>query len=209
MKLLTALWCLLPLALAAQSWFAEPGIAFRSGIWQYNLGEDNQGRYAGEGLHYSHFSPFLGSYLQGGYEGERFTLGMGLAYTVFFDKELRVNQNRQNGTYLYAISESFIQLFHWYGYGEWHAVRKNGFRLGPCLRAGFFTPTTSFPQQEELQRRRFIEGGLSCLARIGRPWLVVSPAYQWNVISGRETDARHDIFSMGLSVGLRYGLQAE
>lgn len=204
MKILITLLMLCPFRLLSQSWFAEPGLAFRSGIWQYNLGENARGVYAGEGLHYSHFSPFLEGSLQGGYQAGRFSIGGGLAYSVFFDNELRINQNQSGRNYIYAISEGFIQFFHLFFRGEWQVVRKNGFRLGPSLRAGFFTPTTGYPEQAALQQRRFIEGGLTCLARLGRPWLSISPAYQWNSITGRGTDARHHIFSMGLAVGLRY-----
>ena len=206
MKVLIPLLLLLPLPLLSQSWFVEPGGAFRSGIWQYNLGENSQGVYAGEGLDYSHFSPSLEGYLQGGYQSEAFSVCLGLAYTVFFDNELRVNQNKGGRSSIYAISDGFIQFFHWYGRGEWHAVRRKGLRLGPSLRAGFFTPVTHFPEQAGLQRRRFIEGGLTCLARLGKPWLTINPAYQWNRITGKGTDASHDIFSMGLLVGLRYEL---
>ena len=203
MKMLTTLWCLLPFVLSAQSWFAEPGLAFRSGIWQYNLGKNDQGVFAGEGLDYSHFSPFLEGYLQGGYQAKRYSIGAGMAYTVFFDNELRVNQNRRGRGYSYTVSESFIQFLHLFIRGEGYLVRRDNFRLGPSLRAGFFHPTTGYPAQAELRRRRFMEGGLTCLVRIGRPWLTIKPAYQWNTISGKDTDARHQIFSMGIAVGLR------
>ena len=204
MRILIPLLLMLPLSLYAQSWFVEPGGAFRSGIWQYNLGKNSQGVYGGEGLHYSHFSPFLEGYLQGGYQAKGYSIGAGLAYTVFFDNELRVNQNQRDRSYIYPIAESFIQFVHVFIRGEWYVIQKKGFRLGPSLRAGFFQPTTGYPQQAELQQRRFIEGGLTCLARIGRPWLTISPAYQWNSITGKGTDARHHIFSLGILAGLRY-----
>ncbi|MCB0565443.1 MAG: hypothetical protein KDD01_13800 [Phaeodactylibacter sp.] len=204
MRILIPLLLMLPLSLYAQSWFVEPGAAFRSGIWQYNLGKNSQGVYGGEGLHYSHFSPFLEGYLQGGYQAKGYSIGAGLAYTVFFDNELRVNQNQRDRSYIYPIAESFIQFVHVFIRGEWYVIQKKGFRLGPSLRAGFFQPTTGYPQQAELQQRRFIEGGLTCLARIGRPWLTISPAYQWNSITGKGTDARHHIFSLGILAGLRY-----
>ena len=204
MRILIPLLLMLPLSLYAQSWFVEPGAAFRSGIWQYNLGKNSQGVYGGEGLHYSHFSPFLEGYLQGGYQAKGYSIGAGLAYTVFFDNELRVNQNQRDRSYIYPIAESFIQFVHVFIRGEWYVIQKKGLRLGPSLRAGFFRPTTGYPQQAELQQRRFIEGGLTCLARIGRPWLTISPAYQWNSITGKGTDARHHIFSLGILAGLLY-----
>ena len=208
MRIWISLLMMLPLPLYAQSWFIEPGGAFRSGIWQYNLGENGQGVYGGEGLHYSHFSPSLEGYLQGGYQAQSFSAGAGLAYTVFFDNELRVNQNQRDRRYIYPIAEGFIQFIHLYIRGEYYMIQKKGLRLGPSLRAGFFRPTTGYPQQADLHRQRFIEGGLTCLARIGRPWLTISPAYQWNSITGKGTDARHNIFSMGLAVGLRYSFGA-
>lgn len=207
MRITAMLLLLLPAWLPAQSWFIEPGLGFRSGIWQYNLGEDSQGVYGGEGLHYSHFSPFLEGSLQGGYQERAFSIGAGLAYTVFFDNELRVNQNQRGRNNIYPIADGFIQFFHLFIRGEWHLAHREGFRLGPSLRAGFFHPTTGYPQQAELHRRYFVEGGLACLARIGRPWLSISPAYQWNSISGKGTDARHHIFSMGILVGLRVSFE--
>ena len=204
MKIWIPLLLMLPLSLYAQSWFLEPGGAFRSGIWQYNLGENSQGVYGGEGLHYSHFSPFLEGYLQGGYQAKGVSFSAGLAYTVFFDNELRVNQNQRDRSYIYPIAENSIQFVHIFIRGEWHVIQKKGFRLGPSLRAGFFQPITGYPQQAELQRRRFIEGGLTCLARIGKPWFTIGPAYQWNSITGKGTDATHHIFSLGILAGLRY-----
>lgn len=204
MNFLIALFLLLPMALLAQSWYLEPGIGFRSGIWQYNLGQNEEHIFAGEGLHYSHFSPSLEGYFQGGYQGANLAVGAGMAYSVFFDNELRVNQNQRGRSYIYSISEGLIQFLHLFACAEWHVVRKQNLRLGPYLKGGFFHPTTGYPEQPVLNRRQFIEGGVTCLARIGRPWLTISPAYQWNSITGRGTDAHHHIFSMGIMAGLRY-----
>ena len=116
MRTLVLLCLWLPLNLAAQNWWAEGGAGFRSGIWKYGLGRDAAGVYAGNGLHYSHFSPFLGAYLQAGRQWPAFSLGAGAGYMIFFDNEMRVQQNQLPGApTLYEISDKYARFLHLYG----------------------------------------------------------------------------------------------
>lgn len=194
-----------PLGLFAQNWWVEGGAGFRTGIWKYDLGEDANGVYAGNGLHYTHFSPFLGAYAQAGRQWKAFSLGGGISYTLFFDKEMRIQQNQQPGKpTIYDISDHYAQFLHLYSRLEGYAIRRQGFRLGPSLQAGWFSPTTGYPQSQALHRRYFAEAGIVGLMRLGNGWLTVNPVYQWNVADGKGTDARHIITSLGVLAGWRH-----
>jgi len=202
--LLIYLLLLLPWLAATQSTYLEAGNGIRVGIWQYNLGDNAQGDYAGQGLQYTHFSPFWPVYLQAGKSWKKWEAGLGASYTLFLDNEFRVHQTPDNfRPRIYAFTDQYVSLLHFYGHLHYYLVRTDGFRLGPCGSGGYFLPLNDYPEKEQLQNRWFMEGGIKGLFKWGKVWISVAPVYQWNLISGKESIASHQIFSFGGMLGVR------
>lgn len=202
--LITASLLLLAISCQGQQPFLEAGAGVRVGIWQYNLGENSQGDYAGEGLHYTHFSPFFPFYLQSGLQFEKWEGSLGGSYTLFLDNEFRVHQNP--GTFIpniYTFTEGYVHLIHVYGQLQYYLIRKEQVRLGPVGSAGIFRALNEYPLKGQLESRWFLEGGIRGLFRVGSLWLSIYPVYQWNIMQGPSSTANHQLFSFGGMIGLR------
>lgn len=194
-----------PISITAQELFFETGTGLRVGTWQYNLGNNTNGDFAGNGLQYTHFSPYLPVYAQIGYSWDKFEIGMGSSFTLFMDNEMRVHQNPGAVTVdEYAFTDGTVMLFNAYLDVKYFLISKSRFKLGPRFSGGYFTPLTDYPEQERLNNSWFLEGGMSSLFQIKTFWINISPSYQWNTIRATNTSAEHQLFSFGALVGIRW-----
>ncbi|HMQ48072.1 MAG TPA: hypothetical protein PKA00_11930 [Saprospiraceae bacterium] len=190
---------------AQGNWMLEAGSGFRAGIWEYNLG--NQGEsYGTEGLHYTHFSPFIPFYLEAGRQFPSFRLAVGGSYTLFFDNEMRVHQNGSSAYQEYTIAPGLVQFLHLYTQVAFYPIKKAGFKLGPQLGIGYFNPLTGHPDESDFGFRHFLEPGLSLMLQIKQRWLHIRPVYQINAISSKSKpfrEAGHRITSIGVLLGFQ------
>ncbi|MCG8326334.1 MAG: hypothetical protein MI974_01555 [Chitinophagales bacterium] len=192
-------------ALAQKHFYLETGSGIRVGTWQYNLGQNTAGDYAGKGLQYTHFSPYWPVFIQAGWVGNKLEAGLGFSHTLFFDNEMRIHQNpgiQRPNNYAFTEKEP-ISLIHCYANTRFTIIKRKKVRLAGSFSGGYFKPLSNYPAQESLNRSWFLEGGMSSLFDIGKYSFIFTPAYQLNLITGKNSQASHQLFSFGALFGIR------
>ena len=177
------------------------GIA--GGWWVYTLG-------TGSGIDRTDFKPkitFEGEVL---YKLKRFSLGVGLGYSLLLVNTMDAFEDTRAQRRKYFIADKHVQLLQYYLQMEYALFPGSKYAFSPQVRIGGFSIDTTHPQNENFHHKIFFE--LSAVNEINlseKLWFTIRPFYQAMMISVKEEQLpgeKHRIFSLGLSFGVRYGI---
>lgn len=171
--------------------------------WIYTLG-------TGAGIDRTDYKPkitFEGEVL---FKFKRFGFGGGLGYSLLLVNTMDAFEDTRAQRKKYRIADNYVQLLQYHLLMEYALFSGPKYTLSPQVRIGGFNIDTTHPQKENFDNKLFIElGAVNEISLSERLWFTIRPFYQVMMISVNEEQLpgeQHRIFSLGLSIGVRYGI---
>lgn len=183
--------------------YGELSSSAAMGWWIYTPG-------TGQGIDRTDYEPkltFEGTILL---KVNRVGLGVGIGYSILFDNFMEEFEDTRTQRRKYKIADNYVRFLTYHFLLEYALFEKTKYVLNPQLKSGIFDIETIHPQKENFNHKWFIEFGvLNEINLSAKLWLTLRPFYQAMMISVKEEllpGEKHRIFSLGISLGIRYQL---
>lgn len=172
-----------------------------SGWWIYSLGN-------GAGIDRTDNVPKIGFDGEVLFKPRRIGIGAGLGYSFLGDNTMEAFEDTRAQRSKYFIADKVVQFWTYYLFAEYDIYTNNKYILSPQVRAGGFSINTTHPEKDNFNSQLFLEfSALNQFYLSEQLRFSIRPFYQVMMIPVKEKmlpGEKHRIFSLGLSLGLRY-----
>jgi hypothetical protein len=183
---------------------------FETGWWVYNKGSTDDQVANNLGWDRTRHSIFLPAELSVFYKFDRYKVGGGVNYSMFFVYQMVSSQDTYANPKIYHVADNSVKFLKVNFLLEFDLIQKIRYIMSPLVKFGFFRIDTIHPEKENFGRKTFWTVGLTNEIRLSRFSLILRPVFDVLTILPRKEKARnekHNVYSMGLSLGIRYSLR--
>lgn len=189
-------------------------IEFVSGIetgwWVYDKGSAGEDIANNLGWDRTRHSIFLPAEFSVSFKIDRYRIGAGTNYSVFFVDQMVSSTDTYSFRNFYPVADNTVKFLKMNLLFEFDLVRKISFALSPIAEFGFFRISTTHPEKENFGSKTFWAFGLTNEIKLSKISLIVRPIYNVLTILPRMEKAnneKHHVYSVGIDLGIRYSIE--
>jgi hypothetical protein len=189
-------------------------IEFVSGIetgwWVYSKGSTEMNIQNNLGWDRTRHNIFLPAELGVFYQVDRYSVGAGINYSVFFVYQMVSSNDTYSFPNIYRVADNSVKFLKMNLHAEFDLIQKIKYSLSPIVKFGFFHIDSTHPQKENFGRKTFWTFGITNEIKLSRISLIVRPVYNLLTIlphTEKVSNEKHNVYSMGLNLGIRYSIR--
>ena len=183
--------------------YGELSSSAAMGWWIYTPG-------TGQGIDRTDYEPKISFEAAVLVKINRIGIGVGIGYSTLFDNFMEEFEDTRSQRSKYRIADNNVRFLTYHLLLEYALFSKTNYILSPQLKSGVFDIETIHPQKANFNQKWFVEFGvLNEINLSPKLWFTLRPFYQAMMISVKEEllpGEKHRVFSLGISLGVRYQL---
>jgi hypothetical protein len=180
-----------------------------SGWWVYNKGSTEEGVQNNLGRDRTGYRLFLPTELNIFYKMHRFKIGAGINHSWFFENTMFSSTDSYFYRDRYSVSKNAVKILKVNLAGEFDLIQKMKYALSPVIKFGIFQIDTTHPEKANFGMKTFWGFGITNQIKLSKFNLILRPVYYLLTIKPdvqKANHEQHNIYSLGLNIGLRYSL---
>ena len=214
MKFAIILW-MLPLWIVAQNNLNRVAVELAAGAevgwWVYNKGTTNPDVNNNLGWDRTHLDLLSVYEINAMYSVNKWKIGGGANFTQLYNSKMVGSNDTGFFNDEYNIANGTVKFYKFYFLTEYEVVKYKRYSLNPQLKAGFFKINTTHPEKDNFGVKMLYEVGFNNQVMLFNRWnFTITPRYAVLLIKPKEpnaTNEKHNVYSLGVNVGLRYWLR--